>query len=41
MEITPLTNTKSIVNIVLKRAYELNAKMKSSETDEDIRLKKN
>jgi len=34
-EITPLTNTKSIVNIVLKGAYELNAKMKSSETDED------
>jgi cobalt-zinc-cadmium efflux system membrane fusion protein len=34
-EITPLTNTKTINNIVLKGAYELNAKMKSSEMDED------
>jgi cobalt-zinc-cadmium efflux system membrane fusion protein len=34
-EITPLTHAKTTNNIVLKGAYELNAKMKSSAMDED------
>ena len=34
-EVTPLITLGNISNIVLKGAYELNAKMKSSETDED------
>ena len=34
-EITPLTSFETAANIVLKGAYELNAKMKSIETDED------
>jgi hypothetical protein len=34
-ETTPLINSTSLTNIVLKGAYELNAKMKSSEVDED------
>jgi len=34
-EITPLTTMETKGNVVLQGAYELNAKMKSSETDED------